>query len=350
MLNLVQIYRSFAVLSVLIFHGGLVTQGRYGTSPIDHFWQVGFSGVHFFFVISGFIILTAHHRDLGHKERILAYLSKRLVRIYPFYWIVFLIWGGWRLFSGQLPPWDFLTNAFIFHSKVKHVIPVTWTLAHEMVFYLIFSMVILSPRMGGIAVMLWMLATTGLEDKPAAVLINPINLEFGFGLLSAHACLKLKTQRESLKNILGIAFLVAGVAGFAFTHHRVQTDPAIFARWPIHPVTVWGYGVSGACLLLASLSPAIERIAKNQRLLLLIGNASYAIYLVHLQIEKSAADLLKHLPLLWDTQHPNVYSANIILVTISLMALTVGILAHRWIENPLVFGYLRPRITAWIRS
>lgn len=345
MLNLVQIYRSLAVLSVLIFHGGLVTKGRYGLSPLNDYWQTGFSGVHFFFVISGFIILTAHHQDLGRKDRLLPYLTKRLVRIYPFYWIVFMVWGGWRLFSGQLPPIDFLSNAFLFHSKVKHVIPVTWTLAHEMVFYLAFAIMILAPRTGWPLILLWMAGSAVLDDKPSAVIINPINLEFGLGLLSAYLCLKLRTKKEEFRNMLGVGLLLAGMVGFAFTNHLVLTDESVFARWSIHPVTVWGYGISSACLLMGSLSPWVERLSKKQRFLLLVGDASYAIYLVHLQFEKSMADLLKHMPMLWDVNHLNIISANIILILVSLTALSLGILIHKWIEKPLIFSYLRPLTT-----
>lgn len=344
MLHLVQIYRSFAVLAVAFFHAGLITRDRYGVSPIDDVWGVGFSGVHLFFVISGFIIYTAHHADISRKDQFLPYLAKRFIRIYPFYWIVFMIWGGWRIVSGQLPILDFFTNALFFHSKVKHVVPVTWTLAHELVFYGVFSILILMPRIGVVVFLLWMSAAITLHDKPAAVLINPINVEFALGTFSAFACVRLKERSTRLRNGLGIALTLAGLIGFLLTHQFVRSDMSIFDRWWSHPITVWGYGLSSACLMMGSLSPWLESISKKQGFLLLIGNASYAIYLVHLQLEKSASDLLKHFQVLWNPNHLNATSANLIFLIIAALAALVGVLAHLVIEKPLIFRVLRPLI------
>lgn len=38
-------------------------------------------------MLSGFIILMAHHNDIGRPERFSAYVTKRIIRVYPAYWV-----------------------------------------------------------------------------------------------------------------------------------------------------------------------------------------------------------------------------------------------------------------------
>ena len=52
---------------------------------VDHAFYVGASGVHVFFVISGFVMVYTTFRS-GLTAG--AFLSRRLIRIYPIYWLV----------------------------------------------------------------------------------------------------------------------------------------------------------------------------------------------------------------------------------------------------------------------
>lgn len=344
MLQLVQIYRALALLWVLLFHAGLITRGRYGTTPINDLWEFGFAGVHLFFVVSGFIILTAHRADVGQPHRLGRYLARRLVRIYPLYWLVFLVFGGWRLMSGQLPAYDFMTNALVFHSKIKQVVQVSWTLAHEMVFYLFFALLILSRVFGGLILCLWLLLAVWPGHPPAAVFLNPINLEFGLGLLAAWLCQRLSGLSVARKDALGGLFLGLGMTGFIATSVALKGHPEAMDLWYRHPLPLLGYGLSSTALLLATLSARLEGFALSLRPLILIGNGSYAIYLVHLQFEKMASDLFKKLPILWQTDPGDPMRANLIFIGIATLSLMIGLIVHQLIEKPLVFGVLQQRI------
>ena len=344
MLQLVQLYRAAAILLVLLFHAGLVVRGRYGTTPLADLWEIGFSGVHLFFVLSGFIILSAHREDINRPAQLPRYLARRLARIYPLYWMVFFVFGGWRLFSGQLPGLDFFTNALIFHSKVKQVVQVSWTLAHEMVFYLIFALLIVSRRLGILVMSLWLLATFIQGPRPAAVMLNPINIEFGFGLFAAWLCGRLQPLSDRHRNRLGSAALALGILGFLATSVWVRKEPDALLYWYRHPIPVYGYGLSSALLLLASISPRLEALAGRNEGLVAIGNASYAIYLVHLPFEKMASDLFKKVPLIWQPEAATEVRAAVLWLGVSTLALGAGLLVHRLIEKPLVFSWLRRSI------
>jgi peptidoglycan/LPS O-acetylase OafA/YrhL len=57
--------------------------------PHFYIWWLG-GGV-FFFILSGFIITSVHWQDVGNARRLPGYIFKRFVRVYPIYWIVFVL-------------------------------------------------------------------------------------------------------------------------------------------------------------------------------------------------------------------------------------------------------------------
>ncbi len=63
----------------------------FGPFPASGLFAFGHAGVDFFFVLSGFIILHVHAGDIGRPVRLGHYLQRRFTRVYPFYWVVFLL-------------------------------------------------------------------------------------------------------------------------------------------------------------------------------------------------------------------------------------------------------------------
>src|SRR5690349_9010218 len=90
-LNSLQICRGLAALLVLLFHATFMSQTYLDYRPLDGVFRFGYSGVDFFFVLSGFIIFWAHHGELGHPTALRPYVRRRFVRIYPLYWIVAIL-------------------------------------------------------------------------------------------------------------------------------------------------------------------------------------------------------------------------------------------------------------------
>jgi peptidoglycan/LPS O-acetylase OafA/YrhL len=336
-----QVCRGLACLLVAVYHGAALVGRWYGETPLHGLTEFGFSGVHIFFVISGLIIYHAHRRDLNDPRSARRYLQKRFVRIYPFYWIVLLMLGGGKLLSGRLEIDDFLTNALFFSSSKPLVVAVSWTLAYEMIFYGLF-VAFLVQRSLGVAVFAAWFALVVLNHHYAfypfgeCVGLDLINLLFLFGLLTSLAVIALRDGLQpSLRDRIGLASLVAGIAVFACTAWYFLSLPdRKMGVWYSLPLTL-GFGTSSALMLLASVSGTIEGFLKRQRLLLLIGDASYAVYLVHFYLQKRTFYAIRSLD--WvPSGETTQASALLLLAAIMIASVGGGILIHRLIEKPVL--------------
>jgi peptidoglycan/LPS O-acetylase OafA/YrhL len=338
-LHSIQISRAVAVLLVVLFHGSAFILSRYLLAPLGNMFQTGFFGVFLFFVISGFIILMAHYRDLGRPDRLWYYLSRRFVRIYPFFWGVLMIWGGWRIFTGGIGLKEFAANALLFKGMPELIIPVSWTLRYEVIFYALFATAILNKPLGVMVLAGWL----GLQwaDRPFELrwLIYPMNYLFMLGLLAAMLCLRFRFLKEKIRDSVGWASLALGAIGFAAMMWAYEKWVGDVDAWPEHPVAILGFGVSSALLLTASVSGAINRMMGQWRLMALIGNASYSIYLTHAPFGKLAWNLLRPIKPLWQGA-PEAWVANLLLAWVAVVSVWAGILVHLKIEQPML-SYLR---------
>ena len=88
--------RGLAALLVVTRHCTQMLSGAryFGALPLGGLFVFGHAGVDFFFVLSGFIIAYIHAGDLGRPERFGGYASKRVIRIYPTYWVALAIMGA----------------------------------------------------------------------------------------------------------------------------------------------------------------------------------------------------------------------------------------------------------------
>jgi len=147
--------RAIAALLVVLHHVSsfIGTEPHLWIHPRIGRWLAGPSlGIAFFFVLSGTVILTAHWNDIGNPASLRSYLRKRLVRIYPIYWFVLVLWGQLRLPGTQYPlhhdPWVILSSVLLVHIHSSETnLVVAWTLFHELAFYAMFAAVLLHKRM-----------------------------------------------------------------------------------------------------------------------------------------------------------------------------------------------------------
>jgi exopolysaccharide production protein ExoZ len=345
MLYTIQAYRGLAVLLVVLFHGSTMVTHRYGMSPFFDVFSLGFSGVYLFFVLSGFIILMAHAKDIGNPGRLGWYVTRRLIRIYPIYWIVFLVWGGWKLLSVKADMAEFARNALFFMSNAKLVIPVSWTLLYEIIFYTLFAVLVLNKRIG-IAVMgVWFMAILFQWGNAGPHILHPFNLLFVFGLTAAALSFRLGKVRAGARKTIAAASLILGIIIFLGTAAYYSTLPVEKSAWPEHPVTIIGFGVASALLVLASVSESIDRFFRERYLIGLIGNASYSIYLVHIQFEKIAFNAVKSVGWIGKDGARSMIISDLLLVYIAGVAVFCGIIIHLKIERPLL-SFLRGRLNA----
>ena len=131
-----QAIRGFAALSVMLFHGGQIIEEHTGYSSLRNLFDLGYLGVDIFFILSGFLIA---YKRITKQETPWAFLSKRIARIYPPYWIATtLLILGYSLFPQHDQPYksdgNIIFGSFLLLPQPRYIIGVAWTLYYEMVF------------------------------------------------------------------------------------------------------------------------------------------------------------------------------------------------------------------------
>ena len=109
---------------------------------------IGAWGVDLFFVISGFIMITVNWNKFSEPNASKAFLIRRIVRIFPPYWLVTLFIVGAIIISPKLfHTWaanisNLLPSLLLFPSDEKPILYVGWTLIFEMYFYYVFAILL----------------------------------------------------------------------------------------------------------------------------------------------------------------------------------------------------------------
>jgi len=151
-INLIQVLRGFASLLVVLYHLTANTQQILQKEFCFNFFSFGWSGVDIFFVLSGFIITYTSRKGIGQRDRLISFLRRRAIRIFPTFWI---ITGLFLLFQVILPSFykthysfdlaNLLSTFFLLpgHTMVNGV---SWTLSYEIFFYFLFSFAFIIPK------------------------------------------------------------------------------------------------------------------------------------------------------------------------------------------------------------
>lgn len=341
MLRSLQAGRAIAATAVAAFHlSGMMGEPRYGGERVFHdYVSRGNLGVDFFFVLSGFIILFAHQKDIGRRARWRDYATRRVLRLYPVYWLYTAAFvAAFALFGGtdaQVPTgWADLagTITLVRFSAVEPPLAVAWTLFHEVAFYAVFLLLILNRRLGLAAFIAWAalcLASfhhmNAAPPTPLSAYTALCNLWFMFGM---GAYLLYKRMRS------GTAALVAGAAILLFSA-ALDVDHVL---WPFLLVTGLALAVAGAARIEA------RGALHCPAWLVYVGNASYTIYLAH---ESFSGLLLK---LAARTGLQAVLGGEAIYVITLAGTIALGCGAYALIEKPLLQRLSRPRQAAAPRA
>jgi len=291
-----QFGRGIAALLVVIFHlGSIVGAEKYFDIPgLLVPYALGATGVHFFFVLSGFVIYSAHRNDLFQPRKYLPYVAKRLIRIYPIYWIIFLsVYSAAVFIPGfehrALYDWHVILKSLLLFPQNQAVvggtgapvIEVAWTLQMEMVFYFLFGLFILGRTVASLAVLTLALIYINREYLGDDFLIRfmfqkDVLYLFLLGVGASWLC---------SKRILGIASAKILFAGGCLLLSFVAVD--WIAGLDIHDPGDKLY-VEGAALVAIVIGLiTLEQnkvVIGSQKILQLIGAASYSLYLSHYHV------------------------------------------------------------------
>jgi len=339
-----EMVRALAALSVVFFHTQIIFTGRTGIVPFGGVFGAGSRGVDLFFVLSGFIIAYIHAGDIGRPGRVGHYFYARFVRIYPSVWIttllaltVYLVGFGGPDKADKLQPWSIGASFLLLPQHGDALVNVTWSLKYEIFFYLLFALAILRRGVGLWLILLWQAAVLAvylsgrqLEWSWASFYLRPIVLEFGLGLISAWIVIN-RTRFALLDSRRFVtAMLALGVAVFVAADLIQAYEPGVLEAVPDFLV----FGLSAAAIVVSLAVTDIQRRYTVPRFLVMLGGASYSIYLVHFSTISLLAAFL--------TKGNRVPMNDAVFLGVALVGITFGLLFHRWIDRP-VHRFLRKR-------
>ena len=291
-------------------------------------------GVDIFFVISGFIIAVSAQRFFATPGGMRAFALRRFLRVAPLYYLfttlmvalLVMMPGGAK--DTQFDLGQILSSYLFFpyeraDGRIAPVLSLGWTLNYEMFFYALFALCIpFRPKIGLTlaALLITALSLIGLVlplDRAALVFwTNPLMMEFVFGmalgqLYLSGVCRRLQSTALALATLgLGMTLLI------------------VLNSLPTLPPRFLASGVPAALIVTAStlFAPPL----RAPRVGLLLGDASYALYLSH-RFTLRAATLIV-LPLL-----PTTHGAAWLYVGLVCVGGTiVSVAVFLWIERPML--------------
>ena len=335
-----QILRAFAALEVTWVHieQDLVSVG------LHTFPGLGVFGVDVFFVLSGFVMATILSRPKQASGMIAAwqFLKRRLLRIYPMLWIVIPFYLGFSVAHGfrslNVLPTVLLLPRLSF-PLMQGIIDQIWTLTFEMVFYLALFVALLFTRRAAlvIAVLLPLLAISSfwinIVHPWMVYLFNPIILEFVCGI---YLC--LLAGKVTVPKRAGVSLLVFGLfaaIALRFTDHTAASGfQMILANMNVmQRVFTWGVAAFAVVTGMVIWNPAINSYAG--RLVVLVGNASYSLYLLGPLVSRLMARFFSHTAL-YPTVKSGLTGTAAMQGLLTGLTCLVSVAAYVLVERPLI--------------
>lgn len=310
MLLTLQAGRGIAALAVLFHHAcnGVLRQG--GTLPD---WLVtvcgyGYLGVDFFFVLSGFIIYYVNQPRHEREGFARDYLRSRLLRVYvPYLPLGILVALAYlalpHLASGD-NDWGWFSTLTLLPSSAYPALAPAWTLQHEILFYGVALVAFLTRSFVKLSLLVVLAAVAVRIFYPLSYKgFGLVDLEFLFGIVAAWCFMNRRANWNA-------ALIVAGLATcglFFVVDNRF---------WSV----LFGLGL--ALLLLPLVRAERAGFVKVGPILLLLGEASYALYLIHYPLVAAVARLATR------------YGSGFSFAIICILSVAVGIAYHLLYERP----------------
>jgi peptidoglycan/LPS O-acetylase OafA/YrhL len=304
-----QIARAVAALSIMYFHSWTVLE-RFpkGTAhPIYYLSEYGWLGVDLFFAISGFVICLVVSRK---KFSPTSFLIKRVFRLYPLWIVTLTVFAVlallWRAPIQSETLGYFFYSAALLPTEHYPFYDVRWSLQHEMIFYLL--AVILVPLFGlyGLAAFLLMSTITYHTLEMPWYLSNLARYHAEF--LAGVAAFIAFPHLTRLGSILPV---VLGTVALAYVLTRLGR----------------AYLPTPLFLLIVGFANAREGKARS---LVILGGASYSIYLLHPVVFRVALALTTWVP------KNNLWVEEVLRFGSIAVVLAMAVASWRYFEQPTI--------------
>ena len=337
----IQLLRALAALIVAAVHIAFAFADHIGAglglSGAPHAERGAQAAVLLFFIVSGYVMIVASRDRFGTAAARSTFWRRRIIRIMPPYWIASALMAAVLIVFFRVPVEgaDFVRSLALIPEWTADggrrpilFLWVGWSLIYEMAFYFIFGLFLPLPRRLAVAAVMATLAAMMLtgalavpDDPLLFTLTRPLPVMFAAGMGLAlwregGGALSPPLRWLAIAALVGALVLVPPPA-----------DPTAagwdYLAWAGLPAAALALAVLGGPL--AVPAPALVNRA---------GDASYALYLLHLPVAWFWLWFWGRLPLFdpgpWD------YLASALCA--SLMA---SWLFFRWIERPVTLGLNR---------
>ncbi|MGO4703294.1 acyltransferase family protein [Dyella sp. 2RAB6] len=289
--------RAYAAVSIVFFH--LIGSGGATVPDSLSFIKTHFGfGVPLFFVVSGFSLAYGYWGRLSGEGQLGTYFLRRFARIAPLFYAVlaFQLLNVWFEAHVKFAPLDVALNALFVFNLVPHlnegIVPASWTIGVEMLFYVIFPLSLLvcsnlrrTLFVLAVSIAVSTAATIDLKSLetvyPSFVYHNAVSQlpYFIWGMAFFHVQ-RVIAQHVDARHARMICWglCALGLAGI-YTLYASSTLYMFFWTRGLRPTwdMLWGIPFGMLCLAMA-LHPS--RLLSNP-VTRYLGKISFSLYLVH---------------------------------------------------------------------
>jgi len=333
----IQYLRGICAIAVVLSHTSAMASFTkyFGGEVLHGFLASGALGVELFFLISGFVIsiVCLEGADLRAKMTYLDYAERRFARIVPLMWLAVASYAGLRML-GRSEGWSYM-------PYIRGMLPLIpgdidphniWTLRHEFIFYILFALTFLTAKRRPWILVMWVMAPFAYTLSPMPqsggvfwqqfvyMMSNPVNIEFITGV-AIGICFIKYTRKLQINLPIDAYWILLGLficyMLFAFAVH----------------VGLQGLRNSLISAFICSfiLIAGVHIRCRNgmiKKFGVLMGDASYAIYLFHPHFVSAILGVWSHLM--------RASPIGIVVIGTATLATIGGIFIHLFIEKPLV--------------
>jgi peptidoglycan/LPS O-acetylase OafA/YrhL len=321
----IQYLRALAA-SLVVLHHAFVLLPENGR--LD--WPLGPFGVEIFFVISGFVMWVTTHDGRRTPDEFWKARIRRIVPLYWFYTSLFIAAAVAGLTSFPFPSFDllFVLKSYLFVPATNPESGLTqplyglgWSLNYEMFFYLLFGLALFIRRNGwrliAVSTALVVLVVAGCILEPADPILRTYTGILLLDFLAGIVLGRVSPLLMQWPRTVGVLLIAGGIA---------------MAGTPWAAPTFLG----PAAVLIVAGAVVMEPLARRRinRVGLLLGDASYSIYLAHPFFQRAAGLLLRKISFLPD----------VAVVVIGVLAgIAGGVVSYLLIERNLFAIWTRRR-------
>ncbi|MGY4828015.1 acyltransferase family protein [Sphaerotilaceae bacterium SBD11-9] len=297
--------RFIAATAVVIFHAGReVPSLAWGRT----LWDMGSTAVSFFFLLSGFIL--AHVYAGRGVVRPMDFYVARFARVVPVYWLALLAVVAYQAFKRQLEPASLALNVALVQSWLPGYAMTLnypgWSLSIEMAFYLVFPLLLgrLQALRSPAHLIAIMLAAWVANQVVHVCLVNEVihrgSPQLLYEFMAYHPLTHVSTfvvgvisgllfglyrgvmRRYAAVMMYGAAAVLMALLFIPSPVHLYHHNGLLA---PLYVLLLWG--------LAASPNAAVSRWMALP-VLVLLGEASYGVYILQIPVAIVHAPLARH--------------------------------------------------------